>query len=141
VLAAVVALAIAACGGGGGARTDAAADTSAGEDAAADTGGAACDPATQNCAAGSKCDFGCQASNAVVACRAENGDGGIGAACSAAMPCTRGSGCLTAEDAGVACRKYCAGDGDCPAGQRCHNVSVAITCSGSSAPLALHYCY
>jgi len=137
LLAIVAATVPAACGGGSGAGTDA----GPGGDAAADAAVTGCDPAMQDCAAGSKCDFGCQGTVAAVACRADNGSGALGSACSAAMPCAKGAGCLTSPDAGSACLKYCAGDGDCATGQRCHNVSVAVACGGTSPPLLLHYCY
>jgi hypothetical protein len=133
---AFAALAIVGCGGPAGTARDAA----TGDDRAAD-GASGCDPAAQNCPAGTKCDFGCQQDTAVVACRADNDGGALGSACAAAMPCAKGTGCLTAPDAGSACRKYCVGDGDCLAGERCHNVSVAVACGGASPPLALHYCY
>jgi hypothetical protein len=140
LLAIVAAMAPTACGGGSGTATDAATDTGTGADAVADAGVTACDPAAQDCVAGSECDFGCQGSTAVVACRADNGSGALGAVCSGALPCAKGSGCLSV-DAGLACRKYCAGDGDCATGERCHNVTVSVACSGSSNPLLLHYCY
>jgi hypothetical protein len=104
-------------------------------------GAATCDPALQNCAAGSECDFGCQGNTAALSCRAENGDGGLGAACSGTMPCGNGSGCFGVPDGGVVCRKYCAADGDCPTGERCHNVSVAVACAGGSTQLPLQFCY
>jgi hypothetical protein len=116
-------------------------DAGPGEDRPADAGASSCDPAAQDCPAGSKCDFGCQGSAAVVSCRADNDGGALGGTCSSTMPCARGNGCLTAPDAGSACRKYCAGDGDCLTGERCHNVSVSVGCGGASTSLALHYCY
>ena len=70
----VAALALApigACGGkGGGTPTDGGADVPADTGSPRDTGAAGCDPALQDCAAGSKCDFGCQGTTAAVACRA-----------------------------------------------------------------------
>ena len=138
LLAIVAATAPAACGGGSGTGTDAGPDGDAAADAAAP---GSCDPALQDCPAGSKCDFGCQGTMTTVACRVDNGPGALGSACSAAMPCTRGTGCLTSPDAGSTCLKYCAGDGDCGTGQRCHNVSVSVACGGSSPPLLLHVCY
>jgi hypothetical protein len=137
-LAVVVALA-AACSGakGGGAATDG----GPGGDGPTDAGLAACDPAAQNCPATSKCDFGCEGSTAVLACRPGGDGGALGSACSAATPCARGSGCLTAEDGGVACRRYCTGDGQCATGERCHNVTVTVNCGGPGSQLPLHYCY
>jgi predicted small lipoprotein YifL len=135
VLAAML-LAASACGGKGGSTTP-----DGGADAPADTGAAGCDPALQDCAAGSKCDFGCQGTTAAVACRAGVDGGAAGTACSSSVPCARGTGCLTAPDAGSLCRKYCTTDPECATGERCHNVSVSIACGGTSAPLALHYCY
>ena len=85
---AAVLLATAGCGGkGGGTPTDGGADVPAdtGRDVPADTGSGSCDPALQDCAAGSKCDFGCQGTTAVVACRADNGSGALGDVCSAAV--------------------------------------------------------
>jgi hypothetical protein len=134
---ALAALAIAGCGGSSSAPTDAAPAA----DRPADTAAAGCDPAAQDCPAGSKCDFGCEATAAVVSCRADNDGGALGSSCAAAMPCAKGTGCLTTPDAGSACRKYCAGDGDCLASERCHNVSVTVACGGTSPPLALHICY
>ena len=131
------AAAIAACSSKSGASADAGLDGSGPADTAATT----CDPAAQNCASDTdKCDFVCENGSAVLGC-VRNADGGaLGSTSSAAMPCARGSGCLSA-DAGVACRKYCAGDGDCLTGERCHNVTVAVACSGGSTQIPLHYCY
>jgi len=142
MLAAFALAATGACGGKDrGPPTDGGADVPSGSDAPADTGGAGCDPALQDCAAGSKCDFGCQGTAAVVACRAGADGGAVGSTCSTSVPCSRGTGCLTAPDAGSLCRKYCTNDPDCATGERCHNVSVSIACGGTSPPLALHYCY
>ena len=138
MLAIVAATAPAACGGGSSAGTDAGTGVDTAADAAV-TG--SCDPFTQDCQAGSKCDFGCDGTTAAVACRADNGSGALGSACSASMPCSKGTGCLTSPDAGSTCLKYCAGDGDCATSERCHNVSVAVACGGSSPPLLLHVCY
>jgi hypothetical protein len=141
---AVLLLASGGCGGKSGpASTDGGADGPAdtGMDVPAETGAGACDPALQNCAAGSKCDLGCQGSTAVLSCHAGVDGGAVGATCSASTLCARGTGCLTAPDAGSLCRKYCAGDPDCATGERCHNVSVAVNCGGTSPPLSLHYCY
>jgi hypothetical protein len=134
-----VAAMIAACGSQGATGADAGVDAPG--DTGAETGAAICDPAAQNCSAVEKCDFGCQGSTAVVACIRSTGGGAVGSACSDAMPCARGTGCLTAPNAGAACRKYCAGDGDCATGERCHNVTVAVACGGASTSLLLHYCY
>ena len=146
---AVAALGIVACGGGGGAPADAGADApvdGGGADLAADGGGAdlatpSCDPAAQNCAAGEKCDFFCQGDTAVVACQASTAGGAVGSACSlTTMPCARGSGCVVMPGGGPLCRKYCAGDGDCATGERCHNVTVGVTCATTTSFL-LHFCY
>jgi hypothetical protein len=134
----VAAVAAPACGGGAGAGTDAGPD---GDAAPADAAVMSCDPAAQDCAAGSKCDFGCQGTAAAVACRADNGSGALGDVCSAAMPCAKGAGCLTTADAGSRCLKYCAGDGDCLTTERCHNVDVTVGCGGPSPALLLHVCY
>jgi len=32
-------------------------------------------------------------------------------------------------------------DGDCATGERCHNVSVGVTCTGNTTSFALHFCY
>ncbi len=138
LLALVAAMAAPACGGSASARTDAGPDGDAAADAVVVTG---CDPAAQNCSAGSKCDFGCQGTTAAVACRADNGSGARGDTCSAAMPCAKGAGCLTTPDAGSTCLKYCAGDGDCLTTERCHNVDVTVVCGGPPTPLLLHVCY
>ena len=140
-LAAAVALTAVACGSGKGAGTDAAVDGGSGGDVAADAPAASCDPAAQKCASGSECDFGCQGGAAVIACRPDNGTGAIGAACTMTMPCAKGSACIGSVDAGVICRKYCASDGDCAAGQRCHNDSVSINCGTPLTVLLLHTCY
>jgi hypothetical protein len=137
--AALLALAAAACGSNS-AAPDAATGGDAG-DATAEAAPFACDPAAQNCASGSECDFACEGGAAVVACRADNGSGALGAACSASMPCVKGTACIGSADAGVICRKYCAGDGDCLAGQRCHNDSVGINCGTPITMLLLHTCY
>ena len=136
---AAVLLATAGCGGkGGGTPTDGGADVPAdtGRDVPADTGSGGCDPALQDCAAGSKCDFGCQGTTAVIACRAGVDGGAVGTTCSTSVPCAGGTGCLTAPDAGSLCRKYCTTDPECATGERCHNVSVSIACGGTSPPLA-----
>jgi len=128
----------AACGGKTAAPVDAATDVGGSPEGGTTT----CALAAQDCpSSGDKCDFGCQGTMAVISCTHSTDGGAIGGACSATAPCARGGACLTAEDAGVACRKYCAGDGDCAAGQRCHNVTVVVTCGGTSTPLSLHYCY
>jgi hypothetical protein len=136
ILVIVAAAAPAACGGRSTAWTNP--DFS---DAAADAAAMRCDPYAQNCPAGSKCDFGCDGTTAAVACRADNGSGALGSACSASIPCAKGTGCLTSPDAGSTCLKYCAGDGDCATGQRCHNVDVTVNCGGPLTPLPLHVCY
>ena len=140
-LATVVALTVAACGAGKAAGADAGTDVGSREDSAPDVNGSACEPALQNCSAGSKCDFGCQGSTALVACRADNGDGGLGTACSGNMPCAGGTGCLGLPDGGVVCRKYCTADADCPTGERCHNASVGVACAGTSTSLPLQFCF
>jgi len=138
-----------ACGGQGSASPDAA-GSDAPVDIAADTAGidapvdgtAACDPAAQDCASGSECDFGCQGTTAVVACRPDNGSAANGAACSTTtMQCVKGSGCVTMPGGGPMCRRYCAGDGDCATAERCHNVSLGVACGGPATTLALHFCY
>ena len=133
----LAALAAGACGSESASPSDAASDVGANSDA----GVMSCDPAAQNCASGSECDFACEGGAAVVACRADNGTGAVGAACSAAMPCGKGSACIGSVDAGVVCRKYCAGDGDCLTGQRCHNDNVTINCGAPATVLLLHTCY
>src|SRR4051794_6070465 len=112
LLAAIAAMAAPACSSG----ADPGKDAGPGGDAVADTTDAvvaACDLAAQNCATGSKCDFGCQGTATAVLCQADNGSAAIGSACSAAMPCAKGAGCLTMSTTGSLCLKYCAGDGDC----------------------------
>lgn len=133
----VAATAPAACGGGSSAATDAA----TGGDAAGDAAVMSCDPYAQNCPAGSKCAFGCDGTTATVACRADNGGGAVGSACSGPMACAKGSDCLIMPVTGGACRKYCATDGDCATGERCHNVDVTVNCGGPQTPLPLHVCY
>jgi len=141
LLAAAAALAIAACSSTAATGTDAGTDAPASE-TSADVPATGCDPVAQDCAAGQKCDFGCQGSAAALSCMAGADGGAIGSTCTTATPCARGGACLTAPDAGSLCRKYCAGDGDCATGERCHNVTVTIGCGASSAPtLPLHYCY
>jgi hypothetical protein len=137
-LAIVGALANGACSSGNGSAPDA----GQGTDVAVDTSAITCDPAAQDCASGSKCDFGCQGDAAVVACRPDNGTAAIGAACSTTtMQCTKGSGCVTMPGGGPTCRKYCAGDGDCATGERCHNDSVGVACGAPATTLLLHFCY
>lgn len=139
MLAAAAALAIAACGGKSAAKADATTDATV-ADAGADSGAAGCDPALQDCPAGSRCDFGCEGSTAVLACHAGADGGAVAAPCSATAPCTRGTGCVATTDAGSLCRKYCTVDGDCATGERCHNVSVSLGCAGGQL-LNLHLCY
>jgi hypothetical protein len=139
-LAALAALA-AACGSGG-ATSDAASDTGGGADVAPDGGAQLCDPAAQNCASGSKCDFGCDGTTATVACRPDIGSGAIGAACSTTtMQCAKGTACITMPGGGPLCRKYCAGDGDCATGERCHNDNVGVACGAPATTFLLHFCY
>ena len=133
-------LATGACSSGNGSASDA----GPGADVAVDTSAIACDPAAQDCASGSKCDFGCQGDAAVVACRPDNGTAAIGATCSTTtMQCAKGSGCVTMPGGGPTCRKYCAGDGDgdCATGERCHNDSVGVACGAPATTLLLHFCY
>lgn len=138
----VAALATSACGSDKGSTSDAASDAGAGTDVAVDTSAITCDPAAQDCASGSECDFGCQGETAVVACRPDNGTAAIGAACSiTTMQCAKGTGCVTMPGGGPMCRKYCAGDGDCATGERCHNDSVGVRCTGPTATFLLHFCY
>jgi len=140
-----VALAVSACG-----KSSSSPGDSGGVDApdAVDGGGMdlaslACDPAAQNCPAGSKCDFFCQGSSAVVDCQASSDGGAVGTACSTTtMQCARGTGCISMPSGGgPVCRKYCAGDGDCATGERCHNVTVGVTCSAGTTSFPLHFCY
>jgi hypothetical protein len=135
----VVAALAAACGSDNGSTSDAASDAGTGSEG----GTQLCDPAAQDCASGSKCDFGCEGTTAVVACRPDNGSAAIGAACSTTtMQCAKGSGCVAiASGGGPLCRKYCAGDGDCATGERCHNDSVGVACGAPATTLLLHFCY
>ena len=137
MLAIVAVTAPAACGGGSSAAIDAA----TGADAAADGAVMSCDPYAQNCPAGLKCDFGCDGTASTIACRADNGGGAVGSACSTPMACAKGGGCLIMPLMDGACRKYCAGDGDCATGERCHNVEVTVNCGGPLTPLPVHVCY
>jgi hypothetical protein len=137
-LAAVVAVTVAACGGTGAVTADAGPR----DDGAAETGAAGCDPVAQSCGAGQKCDFGCAGNTAVVGCWPSTDGGVIGTPCAAAMPCARGGGCVASSSSGGAfCRKYCASDGDCATGERCHNDTVGVACGGPATSLALHFCY
>lgn len=141
--AAAVVLATGACSGGNGPATDAAADLGSGGDAPADTTPVTCDPAAQDCASGSECDFGCDGTTAAVRCRADNGTVAIGGACSTtAMQCAKGSGCVARPTSGGAfCLKYCASDGDCATGERCHNDNVGVACGAPATTFLLHFCY
>ena len=137
VLAGVAALAT-ACGGTGALSADA----GPGGDGPAEASAPSCDPAAQNCGASAlKCDFSCMEGTAVVACIPNTGDGGIGSTCAPAMPCARGTACVTMATTGSLCLKYCAGDGDCATGERCHNDTVGVGCGGPATSLALHFCY
>ena len=136
LLAIVAATALAACGGRSTAWTD-----PTFSDAAVDTGLMSCDPYAQDCPAGSKCAFGCDGTTATIACRADTGGGGVGSVCSGPMACAKGADCLIMPVTGGACRKYCATDGDCATGERCHNVDVTVNCGGPQTPLLLHVCY
>lgn len=142
ILALVASAMLASCGGKAAAPSDGSTPDQPVDQSGSDAGTGACTLAAQDCpSTADKCDFGCQGSAAVISCDHSADGGALGSACSAGAPCARGAGCLSSEDGGVACRKYCAGDADCAAGQRCHNVTVAVTCGGTSTPLALHYCY
>jgi hypothetical protein len=139
-----VALATTACGGASAVTVDAGpGDDGAAGDGPADTGAMGCDPAAQSCGAAQKCDFGCAGTTAVVGCWPSTDGGVIGSLCSTAMPCGRGTGCVAIASTGGAasCRKYCAGDGDCATGERCHNDSVGVACGAPATSLALHFCY
>ena len=138
----VGAMLTAACGGKTGTPADAAPTDVAVDQASSPDGGTTCNLATQDCPSNlDKCDFGCLGTTAVLGCTRGTDGGTPGGPCSATAPCARGAGCLTMPDAGTACREYCASDGDCLTGERCHNVSVAVACGGTSTVLALHYCY
>ena len=137
MLAIVAVTAPAACGGGSSAAIDAA----TGADAAADAAVMRCDPYAQDCPTGSKCDLGCDGTTSTVACRTDNDGGAIGSACSTSMTCAKGSGCLALPTVGTSCLKYCAGDGDCATGERCHNVDVTFNCGGPLTPMLMHVCY
>jgi hypothetical protein len=144
---AVAALALGSCGGKSGSPPDAGGvpDSSGGPDTGADgvvMGTMTCDPGVQNCAAGQKCDFNCQGGEtATVSCVAD-GTGALGATCSFSMPCARGNGCLTMPTGGGSmCRKYCASDTDCATGERCHNDTVFVRCTGPETSFLLHFCY
>jgi len=125
------------CGGKGGGPADAGVDAPVG----ADLGTLACDPFAQNCPADQKCDFRCQGTTAVVDCQPGADGGAAGSACSNPLPCARGTGCVSVAGMGIACRKYCASDGDCATGQRCHNVTVAVACGTGATSFLLHICY
>ena len=136
ILVIVAAVAPAACGGGSSAATDAA----TGGDAAVDAVVMRCDPFTQDCPTGSKCDFVCDGT-ITVACRADNGGGTPGSACASTTSCAKGAACLTMSvDAGGTCLKFCAGDGDCATGERCHNLDATL-CGGPLDPMFVHVCY
>ena len=139
-----MALAATACGGTSAATVDAGPGGDGPADTApADTGTMGCDPAAQSCGAAQKCDFGCAGTTAVVSCWPSTDGGVIGSLCSTnAMPCGRGTGCVARAGAGPAtCLKYCASDGDCATGERCHNDSVGVACGAPATTLALHFCY
>ena len=141
---AAAALALPACGSKSGAAPDAGGGLDGGgPDTGTDAvvGTMTCDPGTQNCPAGQKCDFNCQSGDtATISCVAD-GTGAIGAACSFSMPCARGNGCITMPTSGSLCRKYCTGDGDCATGERCHNDTVTVRCTGPETSFLLHFCY
>jgi hypothetical protein len=130
-----------ACGGNTSTVTDAGGDAPA--DVGADSGNFACDPAAPSCGTGQKCDFTCQNGAAAVACIPDTGTGAIGATCSTTtMQCAGGSGCVAMPSGGgPLCRKYCTADTDCATGERCHNVTVGVTCTSGTGSLPLHFCY
>jgi len=105
-----------------------------------DSGAVGCDLATQNCTPGERCEVACEGTTAVAACRPDNGGAAPGTACSATpITCGKGTGCMGTP---LACRRYCTGDGDCAAGERCQSVSAAYDCGGSLlSTLSLHYCF
>ncbi len=139
MLAAAAALAIAACGGKSATRADATTDATT--DAGADSGAARCDPALQDCPAGSRCDSGCEGGHSVFTCQTGVDGGASADLCSATVPCARGAGCVGALDGGNWCRTYCAVDDDCPTGQRCMTVSFTFfACSGAEIT-NLRLCY
>jgi hypothetical protein len=137
---AVVTLVTSACGSKSGAMPDGGGVAPA--DVGADSGNFACDPAAQDCGSTQKCDFTCQNGAATVACIADTGGVAIGSTCSTTtMQCARGAGCVTMAGGGPTCRKYCTSDTDCATGERCHNVTLGVTCTSGTASLPLHYCY
>ena len=140
MLAAAAALMFSSCGGSSGAA-DAGSGQDVGTTDAAVDGVITCDPAAQDCPGAQKCDFICPGSLPVVTC-GDDGSSALGAACSFSMPCAKGTGCLALPSGGGAiCRKYCAGDGDCATGERCHNDNVSVRCSGPVTTFLLHFCY
>src|SRR5262245_3009899 len=121
LMACVVAL---ACGSGGGAAGD-------GGQEAPPAG--SCDLLAQTgCAAGLKCDLACDLASGqtVMVCNAE-GVRGVGEAChSLDDPCRRGAICAATASQSSACRKLCAGDGDCPTGTTCQIRPVSFCGTG-----------
>jgi hypothetical protein len=136
-----MAAATAACGGTAGVTVDAGPVDGRADTPAPDTGPTGCDPVAQTCGAAQKCDFGCAGATAVVGCWPSTSGGTVGSPCSSAMPCAAGTGCVTVAGTAAACRKYCAGDGDCASGERCHNDTVGVACGGPATSLALHFCH
>jgi len=141
---AVLAVAAVGCGSKSGSPPDAGGTDGGGIEAGTDgavMGTMTCDPGVQNCAAGQKCDFNCQGGDtATVSCVAD-GTGALGATCSFSMPCARGNGCLTMPGSSSMCRKYCTSDADCATGERCHNDTVGVRCTGPTTNFLLHFCY
>jgi hypothetical protein len=102
----------------------------------------ACDLFLQDCPDGTRCDFFCDGASASIGCRPGATGGAVGATCSAAKPCTKGTGCLANAATGVLCRPYCQSDADCSVGH-CHVVNVAVGCApdAGSTTLVIKFCF
>ena len=98
-----------------------------------------CDLLAQTgCANGLKCDLACDLTtgSTVTLCDTA-GPHAAGEGCAANDPCMRGSICATVSGQGAACRKLCAGPGDCPTGTTCDVRPVTFCGPGLEVGLCL----
>lgn len=133
IAAAVVLIGGAACGGGGGGGGD------AGPWTLSETGvRLACDPGAQDCPSGQTCDFLCDDSGGLVACRPVGGVA-VGEACSVPAMCAAASGCYATATMGQSCVKYCRSNEDCALGT-CQERQVFRACPAGRALHVARFC-
>ena len=96
-----------------------------------------CDPLKQNCPSGSKCIAGCTNMGPIAACQPDTSTGMQDDPCTGPTGCAKGYYCAAMTATDMHCKKYCAGDCDCPAGKTC--TKLMGMCPGGT-PLRLALC-